>query len=110
VTITTTLPEKLETLPKTLTINLDESPAGNLFKGANHEGYLYPDEINLWFSKAIGRKVLLLHSSGARRMPLNPKRHIHMIEGDVRKTFTTDAALHIVNKASVDDLRQRVSE
>lgn len=31
-----------------------------------------------------------------------------MIEGDVRKTFTTDAALHIVNKASVDDLRQKV--
>ena len=43
-------------------------------------------------------------------MPLNPKRHIHMIEGDTRKTFTTDAALHIVNKASVDDLRKRVLE
>lgn len=31
-----------------------------------------------------------------------------MKEGDTRKTFTTDAALHIVNKASVDELRQRV--
>ena len=33
-----------------------------------------------------------------------------MIEGDTRKTFTTDAALHIVNKTSVDYLRQKVSE
>lgn len=43
-------------------------------------------------------------------MSLNPKRHIHMIEGDTRKTFTTDAALHIVNKASVDELRRKVQE
>lgn len=78
-------------------ISLDSSPSGNLFKGLNHEGYPYPDDINEWFSTAIGKKVVLLHSSGTRRMPLNPKRHIHMIEGDVRKTFTTDAALHIVN-------------
>jgi len=33
-----------------------------------------------------------------------------MIEGDTRKTFTTDAALHIVNKASVDELRRKVQE
>lgn len=43
-------------------------------------------------------------------MALNPERHIHMTEGDTRKTFTTDAALHIVNKASVDFLRDKVQE
>jgi hypothetical protein len=38
-------------------------------------------------------------------MSLDPKRHIHMRDGDIRKTFTTDAALHLVNKSSVDELR-----
>jgi uncharacterized protein YcbX len=33
-----------------------------------------------------------------------------MTEGDTRKTFTTDAALHIVNLASVDELRKKVLE
>lgn len=48
---------------------------------------------------------MLVHSKLDRKVDLNPKRHIHMQEGDVKKTFTTDAALHIVNKSSVDELR-----
>lgn len=101
------MPERMELLPKSLTLPLDVDPKkiGKLFKAANHEGYLYPEYINQWFSQAIGKKVMLLHSSGEKKMSLNPKRHIHMTEGDTRKTFTTDAALHIVNKASVDELR-----
>lgn len=31
-------------------------------------------------------------------------------ESDTRKTFLSDAALHIVNRASVDELRRRVWE
>ena len=69
---------------------------------------MYPSYINEWFSAAIGRKVLLLHSDITRRQGLNPNRHIHMKDGDIRKTFTTDAALHIVNETSVEELRQRV--
>jgi len=41
---------------------------------------------------------------------LDPKRHILLKEGDKRKTFTTDAALHIVNKASVEEVKKRVLE
>ena len=33
-----------------------------------------------------------------------------MREGDTRKTFTTDAALHLVNHDSLNDLRRRVAE
>jgi hypothetical protein len=43
VVITTTHPEKLEELPKSIELDLDNFPVGDLFKGANHEGYLYPD-------------------------------------------------------------------
>lgn len=32
------------------------------------------------------------------------------VKGDKKKTFNSDAALHIVNRASVDELRRRVWE
>ena len=40
---------------------------------------------------------------------MNPKRLI-FDKSDARKTFTSDAALHIINKASVEDLERRVEE
>jgi len=66
--------------------------------------------VNDWFSAAINRQVFALHSASDRERPLDPKRHILLKEGDKRKTFTTDAALHIVNRASVDEVRKRVLE
>lgn len=111
VVISTTNPERLGDLSKTLKLDLDiTKPVGPLFKGLKHEGHQYPDEICNWFSAAINRNVVAVHSAADRQMDLDPKRHILMKEGDTRKTFTTDAALHIVNEASVDELRQRVND
>lgn len=84
---------------------MDPTKVGEFYKGLRHEGYLYPASVCQWFSVAIGRDLLLLHSSMDRRMSLDPKRHIHMRDGDLRKTFTTDAAFHLVNINSVDELR-----
>jgi len=89
-------------------LSLDVRPKGNLFKALNHEGYLHPNEVNDWFSAAINKQVFALHSACDRERPLDPKRHILLKEGDTRKTFTTDAALHVVNKASVEEVRKKV--
>lgn len=43
-------------------------------------------------------------------MDLDPKRHIHKRDGDLRKTYTSDCAFHMVNQSSVVDLRRRVKE
>lgn len=73
-----------------------------------HEGHLYPQSVNDWFSAAIDRKICLVHSSNLRFKSLEPNRHIHSTEGDLRKTFTTDAAFHMVNHNSVEDLKEKV--
>lgn len=111
--MTTTKPERLqkENLPVEIKIELDVDPAsiGELMKSLKgHEGHKYPDQVNNWFSVAIDRKVCLIHSSNERIKPLDPKRHIHSLEGDMRKTFTTDASFHLVNYDSVQDLQKRV--
>ena len=79
-----------------------------MIKGEKYEGYQYPDEVNDWFSAAIERKVVVIHTPSERQTKLNTKRTIMGQETDTRKTFCSDAALHIVNRASVDELRKRV--
>jgi len=66
--------------------------------------------VNNWFSVAIDMQVIALHSTFNKDnwKNLDPKRHIHMQQGDLRKTYTTDASFHIINKQSVDLLRQKV--
>lgn len=51
----------------------------------------------------------MLHSADDQYKPLDPKRHVDSKQGDVKKTFVTDAAVHLVNRASVDELRTRVN-
>lgn len=68
---------------------------GSLVKGKKHEGYKYPENINEWFSAAIGKQVFAIHTASDRQCNLEPERHLEMVKGDTRKTFTSDAALHI---------------
>lgn len=102
-------------MPVTFVMDLDiEDPSkiGEWFVGAKHAGYKYNDKVNDWFSAAIDKKVVAIHATFTQEKwkGLDPKRHIHMREGDIRKTFTTDASFHLVNKKSVDELRQRVDD
>ena len=74
-----------------------------------YSGYKYSEEICKWFSAAIGKDVIVIRSPMIRKSKLNPKRLIYE-KNDLRKTFTTDAAFHIIGKKSVKDLERRVDE
>ena len=113
VTISTTEPDKLsaKNLPATISIDLDDDPeeTGPLVECKNdYAGYQFKDSICEWFSAAIDREVIAIRSPLRRRSKLNAKRLLFERPDDLRKTFCTDAAFHVVNKASVDELRQRV--
>ena len=110
VEVTSTNLDRLVGKQSKIILSLDVRPKGNLFQGKSHEGYLHSSEVNDWFSAAIDKQVFALHSACDREQLLDPKRHILLKEGDKRKTFTTDAALHIVNRASVDEVKRRVLE
>ena len=62
-----------------------------------YSGYKYSEEICIWFSMAIGKDVIAIRSPMIRKSKLNPKRLI-FDKDDHRKTFTTDAAFHIIGK------------
>lgn len=54
--------------------------------------------------------MVAIRSPLQRRTRLNPKRLIFERQDDLRKTFCTDAAFHVINKASVDELTQRTKD
>ena len=112
VTITTKYPKRLtdKNLETSLTIDLEDpenfGDKNNLIQAKKgYEGYCMQAEICDWFSAAICKEVFVLRAAHDRRVKLNPKRLIFSRKTDLRKTFTSDAALHIINKASVDYLR-----
>lgn len=74
-TISSTRPERLGSLPKELVLDLDiTEPVGPLFKGKAQEGNQYPQTISDWFSLAINLKVIAIHTPAHRKIDLNPQR------------------------------------
>ena len=107
VTITSEQPEKLTAkgLPLELKIELNEDPESigefvECKKG--YFGHKYPEKVNAWFSAAIEREVFAIRSPLRRRNRMNPKRIIYDRHDDLRKSFCTDAAFHLINKSSVE--------
>ena len=72
-----------------------------------YEGYKYPDPVSKWFSAALKIKMIILHSDLNRALCLDPKTKM-ALNGDMKKTFCTDSGFHVINKASVDQLRRKV--
>ena len=110
VTITTVEPERLraKNLPESLSIDLDDDPESTgpyVECQRGYFGYTFNDTVCQWFSVAIDKEVIAIRSPLKRRTRLNPKRLIFDRSDDLRKTFTTDAAFHIINKSSVDEVR-----
>lgn len=70
----------------------------------NYRGYKEKDEINQWLSQIFEEEVMIIRA---------PKDRLMMCSGyipnqlptDRRGAFVTDAAIHIINKKSVDCLR-----
>jgi len=52
----------------------------------------------------------VIRAADDRVTPLDPGRILETKDIDRKKSFTTDAALHIVNQASTRDLKRRVEE
>lgn len=73
-----------------------------------YAGYKYPEDVNKWFATAIDADVVALRSSMKRTVKLKPQDLFD--KKDVRKTFTSDAAFHIIAQASVEDLGRRIEE
>lgn len=59
---------------------------------------------------AIEKEVFAIRSPLRRRSRLNSKRLIFDRPDDLRKSFCSDAAFHVINKASVELLRKKVQE
>ena len=105
--ITSTNPERLQkvNLQKSLLIELDEVPKNEFIKCKNgYNGYKLNEDANLWLSCALGREVIAIRSTDERLTAINPARLIYSKPDDRKKTFTTDAALHMINLASVREL------
>jgi len=66
--------------------------------------------VNAWFSAAIDREVFAIRSPLRRRNRLDPNYLLFDRHDDLRKSFCTDAAFHVVNKSSVELLSKKVKE
>ena len=53
--------------------------------------------------------MIVIHSDLNRATLLDPKR-IMFADGEMKKTFCTDSAFHVINQASVDQLREKVQK
>lgn len=61
-----------------------------------------------WFSKFLGKDVIFLRSApGFKKEVPNTEQLKWRSEEDCTKGFVSKAAIHIVNEASVRDLREK---
>ena len=113
VTVTSMEPDRLKAknLPLSLTIDLEDEPekTGPFIEcQRGYFGFQFNDTVCKWFSAAIDKEVIAIRSPLKRRTRGNPKRLLFDRQDDLRKTFCTDSAFHIINKASVETLRKRM--
>jgi len=75
-----------------------------------YPGYKYPEDVCQWFSTAIDEDVVVLRSANDHREKMDPKEILYFDKSDGRKAFNGCSALHIINKASVGDLKKRLDK
>jgi len=66
--------------------------------------------MNDWISAMVGKKAILMRSPPNRLNPLDANRLIQSIPSDRRKTFTTDASIHMINMASLREVKTRIKQ
>ncbi len=64
--------------------------------------------LNQWFSAAIDVECFALHSPLDRIKPVKAVKAIMAKSGDQSKTFCSQAPIHVINRASLRDLQERV--
>jgi hypothetical protein len=101
-------PERLhsEGQPDEMLLDMDTIPTGEIeMCDKNYCGYRLEDKVSKWITAALKRKSFVLRAQNERLTKLDPTRQIYLREKDRKRTFTTDAALHMINLQSVDELR-----
>ena len=66
-------------------------------------------EADDWFTKALGRPVIFLRASPMNTKKVNQNYLQQSKKDDFIKNFISESAVHVINEASVRDLRQRVA-
>ncbi|XP_031275116.1 molybdenum cofactor sulfurase-like isoform X1 [Pistacia vera] len=76
-----------------------------------YEVHGYTDEVNLWFSKAIGRPCILLRCSSSKSaVCVNKSRSVGMCRDlDSRLNFSNEAQFLLLSEESISDLNSRLS-
>ncbi|KAE8124542.1 hypothetical protein FH972_019417 [Carpinus fangiana] len=98
-----------------LQINLEsESYNGSgeeiCIRGQRYEGQGYNNEVNSWFSRAVGQPCCLLRCSMSTSYYLNKSRSVGMCrDGQSRLNFSNEAQFLLISEESVSDLNNRIS-
>ncbi|XP_062168774.1 molybdenum cofactor sulfurase isoform X2 [Alnus glutinosa] len=80
------------------------------FRGQRYEGQGYNNEVNIWFSHAVGQPCCLLRCSMSTSYYLNKSRSVGMCrDGQSRLNFSNEAQFLLISKESVSDLNNRLS-
>lgn len=89
-------------------INKDYSKSEIMEAKKNYRGWVESDEINKWLSLIFQSEVILMRAMPERRMGLDNARLPNSLESDRRRGFLSDAAVHLVNRTSVEAFRNNV--
>lgn len=82
----------------------------NCYLLARYEGQGYNNEVNIWFSHAVGQPCCLLRCSMSTSYYLNKSRSVGMCrDGQSRLNFPNEAQFLLISKESVSDLNNRLS-
>ncbi|XP_059443756.1 molybdenum cofactor sulfurase isoform X3 [Corylus avellana] len=79
-------------------------------RGQRYEGQGYNNEVNSWFSHALGQPCCLLRCSMSTSYYLNKSGSVGMCrDGQSRLNFSNEAQFLLISKESVSDLNNRIS-
>ncbi len=81
---------------------------GEVIETKKGHGISEGPEADAWFTAFIGKEVFLLRSAPNWKKDVPQNVLKQTVEGDMTKGFVSKAAIHIINEASVRDLRERV--
>ena len=104
-------------LPTSIQLDLDKDPEtvgpwydfqGKAPQTVGFCGYRYSDEVCHWFSVAIEREVILIRAGSKQKCRPRMNKFIAGAKRDQVKSFAAEAALNIINDASISELRNRV--
>lgn len=95
-------------IAKEIRIPISKNPNGEVIDTGKVRGIAEGKEFDKWFSRFLGKDVILLRSAPGfkKGLPMNILKW--GLNEDLTKGFCSKAAIHVVNEASTRDLSKRV--